>query len=67
MPVDAASDYPAFFISGWAILVMVGAVSTDDPQIAANPPQAPTVARPSPPLNEPTHTRPARNNSAYIP
>ena len=45
----------------------VAAVATDEPQIAAKPPQAATVAMPSPPRRWPTNVLAARNNSRLTP
>ena len=47
--VERLSAYRNLRISGMATLDMVAAVASDDPQIAANPPQATMVAIASPP------------------
>ena len=45
----------------------VAAVATDEPEIAANPPQAAIVARPSPPRRWPTKVLAERNSSRLMP
>ena len=45
----------------------VAAVATDEPQIAANPPQAAIVAMPSPPRRWPRNAFAARKSSRLIP
>ena len=52
-PVARPESYLYFFISGRATTPMVTAQATDDPQMAAKPPQAATVAMASPPLTLP--------------
>ena len=54
VPVAKVSLYLYFFISGSAILPMVAAVAAVDPQMAANPAQAITVAIVNPPRSPPT-------------
>jgi hypothetical protein len=49
------------------MLVMVAAVATDEPQIAAKPPHAPMVASARPPRNWPSQALPARNSSFDMP
>ena len=48
-------------------LEKVAAVATDEPQIAANPPQAAIVAMPSPPRRWPRNEFAARNSSRLMP
>ena len=45
----------------------VAAVATDEPEIAAKPPHAATVAKPSPPRIWPTKVFAARNSSRLTP
>jgi|GEM_PF-3831557 len=54
VPVANEGSYLYFLISGSAIFPMVAAVAAVDPQIAANPEQASTVAMVSPPRKWPT-------------
>ena len=48
-------------------MAKVAAVATDEPLIAAKPPQAAIVASPSPPRQCPTKLFAARNNSRLMP
>ena len=54
-PVASESSYLKRFISGSATMPMVAAAARDDPDMAAKPPQAPTVAMLSPPGRKPIH------------
>ncbi len=54
VPVESVLSYPYFLISGRAICPMVAAVAAVEPQIAAKPAQASTVATVRPPRNDPT-------------
>ena len=49
------------------LAVMMAAVATDDPLMAAKPPQAATDAMASPPRKWPSHARPAANSSRLMP
>ena len=48
-------------------MAKVAAVATDEPLIAAKPPQAAIVATPRPPRQCPTKLLAARNNSRLMP
>src|SRR6202167_878334 len=48
-PAANDSGYPYRRISGYATVEKVAAVATEEPDMAANPPQAAMVAMPSPP------------------
>ena len=54
--------YPRAVISGTAMVPIVAAVATDEPEIAANRPQEMMVATPRPPGQWPTHDCAAANN-----
>ena len=49
------------------MLLMVAAVATEEPQIAAKPPHAPMVASARPPRKRPSQAWPARNSSPDMP
>jgi hypothetical protein len=49
------------------MLVMVAAVATDEPHIAAKPAHAPMVASARPPRSLPSQALPARNSSFDMP
>ena len=66
-PVARVFAYLDFIISGRATTPMVTAQATEEPQMAAKPPQAATVARARPPLSEPIHLRTAMNRSSLMP
>jgi hypothetical protein len=46
---------------------MVAAVASEEPQIAPNPPQAPTAAMATPPLRWPSHDSAASNSALDSP
>ena len=66
-PVARVLAYLNLRISGKATTPMVTAQATEEPQMAANPPQAATVAMASPPLSLPSQVFTQAKSSSLMP
>src|SRR5207249_9487609 len=66
-PAASRSEYPNFFIDGYATFAKVAAVAIDEPQMPPNPADAHTVAIASPPRRWPMKAYAARNSSRDMP
>src|SRR5215470_7187922 len=66
-PDARRSEYPNFFIEGYATLANVAAVAMEDPQMPPKPADAQIVAMARPPRRWPMNVYAARNSSCDIP
>ena len=64
VPDETESAYPYLRMDGIATFAMVAAVAADEPETAANPPHAATVAMASPPRKWPSHRKEASYRSS---
>src|SRR5258706_13885085 len=65
-PAARRSEYPNFFIDGYATFAKVAAVAMDEPQIPPKPAEAQMVAMASPPRRWPMKAKAAGNRPSEI-